>query len=123
MNRLVILMLVLSLACAKKEAPAAQQTPAAPAGDAARGSQLVTDYGCTMCHAIPSIAGPQGSLGPSLAGLASRPSISQGAVSNTPENVAKFIQNPTALNPQSSMPPVAMPDADARDIAAFLLSK
>ena len=61
-------------------------------------------------------------LGPSLAGLASRPAISNGAVQNTPANLRQFIQSPASLNPQTSMPPIGMPDADAQDLTAFLLT-
>ena len=64
----------------------------------------------------------QGVLGPSLAGVASRPSISNGAVQNTPDNIRQFIQNPASLNPQSAMPPIAIPDADAQDLTAFLMT-
>ena len=91
-------------------------------GDADRGRQLAGQYGCNVCHAIPGVEGPQGSLGPSLAGLASRPEISFGTVQNTPANLAKFIQEPASLNPQSSMPPVGLTAPDAQDITAYLLT-
>ena len=120
MKRLPILLVTLVMAC--RETPAAQQPPPAASGDAARGRQLVAQYACNVCHVVPSTQGPQGSLGPSLAGVASRPSISNGTVENTPDHLRQFIQNPASLNPQSSMPPIGMPDGDARDLAAFLLT-
>jgi cytochrome c2 len=82
----------------------------------------VTQYGCNVCHAIPGVEGAQGSLGPSLAGVASRPEISFGTVENTPANLAQFIQNPASLNPQSSMPPLALAGNDAQDITAYLMT-
>ena len=122
MKRLPLLLLTLALAC--RETPAAQQ-PAPPPpvpGDAARGKQLIAQYACNVCHIVPGTQGPQGALGPSLAGVALRPSISNGAVQNTPTNIRQFIQNPASLNPQSAMPPIGMPEADAQNLTAFLMT-
>lgn len=119
MKRLLILLLC--VACNRAEAPQ-QQQQSQPAGNAERGRQLAAQYGCNVCHAIPGVEGPQGSLGPSLAGVASRPSISFGTVQNTPANLVRYIQDPAALNPQSSMPAMALPTNDAQDITAFLLT-
>ena len=118
--RYLSLALILLVACNRGET--AKSDAPAPIGDAARGPQLVAQYGCNVCHIIPGVDGPQGSLGPSLQGVASRPSISMGAVQNTPANLVQFIQNPAALNPQSSMPPMAIPENEARDIVAYLLT-
>ncbi|HYI08151.1 MAG TPA: hypothetical protein VEK57_03685 [Thermoanaerobaculia bacterium] len=41
---------------------------------------------------------------------------------NTPENVVKYIQDPPAMNPNSSMPPIGLTDFDTKDIAAYLLT-
>jgi cytochrome c2 len=123
MKRLPLLLVTLILALACRETPAAQQPPPPPvAGDAARGKQLIAQYACNVCHIVPGTQGPQGALGPSLAGVASRPAISQGTVQNTPANLRQFIQNPSSLNPQSAMPPIGLPDADAQDLTAFLMT-
>jgi cytochrome c2 len=119
--RRLSLALLLFVACGRGEAAKTGGAPAA-IGDASRGPQLAAQYGCNVCHIIPGVDGPQGSLGPSLQGVGSRPAISMGAVQNTPANLAQFIQNPAALNPQSSMPPMAMPESDAKDIAAYLVT-
>jgi cytochrome c2 len=120
---LFLLTLLFVLACNRAETPSAQQTPPPPAtGDVERGRQLISQYACNVCHVVPGTQGPQGRLGPSLAGVASRPSISNGVVPNTPENLRQFIHNPASLNPQSSMPPIQMPEADAQAITAFLLT-
>jgi len=123
MKRLPFLILLLCVACNRAETPrqaGAPAAPAAPAGNTERGRQLAAQYGCNVCHAIPGVDGPQGSLGPSLAGMASRPTISMGVVQNTPGKVALFIQDPATLNPQSSMPAMGIAPNDAQDIAAFL---
>jgi cytochrome c2 len=91
-----------------------------PEENVERGRRLVSQYGCNVCHAIPGIEGAQGSLGPSLAGVGSRATISNGAVQNTAGNLAKFIQSPASLNPSTSMPGLNMPVADAGEIAKYL---
>jgi cytochrome c len=121
---LLLLVLALFQACNRDEAAKSMAKPAeaVPIGNAERGKALAGQYGCNVCHAVPGVEGPQGSLGPSLAGLGSRPAISFGTVQNTPENLVKFIQEPASLNPQSSMPPIGLTDVDAKDIAAYLLT-
>ena len=114
MKRLLFLF-TLALACNHAE------TPSTPGG-VERGKQLMAQYACTVCHIVPGTSGQQGRLGPSLAGVASRPAISNGTVRNTPGNLRQFIVNPPALNPQSSMPAIHIPDADAEDITAFLMT-
>ena len=116
--------LLLFLIACNREAPA-PQTPAATPGATAsveEGQQLVTRYGCGVCHVIPGVGTAQGQLGPSLAGIASRPTISFGTVENTPANLAQFIQDPASKNPQTSMPPMAITNAEADAIAAFLMT-
>ena len=125
MKRLAVFLLLplLAAACNRDEASKSLTPPEpAPIGNVERGRALAGQYGCNVCHAMPGVDGPQGSLGPSLAGIASRPTISFGTVQNTPANLVQFIQNPASLNPQSSMPPIGLADADAKDIAAYLLT-
>jgi cytochrome c2 len=120
MRRAALPLFLLLMACNRDRAePPAPKVPVM-AGNAERGRALAAQYGCNVCHAIPGVEGPQGSLGPPLAGVATRPTISLGAVQNTPENLRRFIQNPASLNPQSAMPPIGLPDSDALDIAAYL---
>lgn len=117
MKRLLVLALFLALACKRAEPLA---PPAQPLGNKEHGRQLAVQHGCTICHTIPGVDGPQGFLAPSLQGVASRPTISFGAVPNTPANLLRFIQNPPSMNPQSSMPPILMPPGDAQDLVAYL---
>lgn len=120
MKHLPFLILLLCVACNRAETAQQPAPPPAATGNAERGRQLAAQYGCNVCHAIPGVDGPQGSLGPALAGMASRPTISMGTVPNTPEKVAVFIQDPATLNPQSSMPAMGILPDDAQDIAAYL---
>lgn len=121
-----LLALALLTACKEPAAPppapppaATASTPAVAAGNAAHGLQLMSQYGCNVCHTIPGVEG-EGTLAPPLAGVVSRPTISLGAVQNTPANLLQFIQDPSSMNPQSGMPPPGISPAEAQDIAAFL---
>ena len=112
-GRRLFAILPLVVACSREP----QQVPA---GNAERGKALVTQYGCNVCHIAPGVPGSQGMLGPSLAGVASRPLVSHGTIPNTPENLARFIQDPTAVNPASVMPNLNVTPVDAQDLAAYL---
>lgn len=122
MKRLAFLLLLTSLACNdQREQPVTQTRAAAtPASPSDEGRKLIAQYGCNGCHIVPGIEGAQGTLGPSLAGVASRPTLSEGSVPNSPANLAQFIQNPASLNAQSSMPPTGVTDEEASAIAAYL---
>src|SRR5688572_10606130 len=110
-------LLLLAIACGPSEA----QKEAIP-GNARRGKELIAQHGCNVCHLIPGIEGMQGSLGPDLTAVASRPMISNEKVENTPAKMTLFIQNPASLNPESAMPPIGIPPADAQDMTAYLFT-
>lgn len=121
MKRLAFLLLLSIMACTAREQQSSAPTgQTAPSAEAEQGRHLIARYGCNACHVVPGVAGPQGALGPSLAGIASRPTLSGGTVQNTPANLAQFIQNPASLNAQSTMPPIGLSDEEARAIAAYL---
>jgi cytochrome c2 len=88
-------------------------------GDAAHGKQLIDKYGCAACHVIPQIEGPKGMVGPPLEHIASRQIIG-GKLTNTPQNMMSWLQNPQMVDPNNSMPNLGVTPADARDITAFL---
>jgi cytochrome c1 len=113
--------LLLLAACQKPEATVPQQPPVAT-GNAQRGVMLAGQYGCNNCHQVPGVDGPQGALAPSLAKLGSQGTIAVGTVPVTADVIERYIQNPQSVNPQSAMPAVPMPEADAHDIAAYLLT-
>ena len=126
MKRAAVILLLLA-ACTRSEQKAPTASANGPAaqptlGNADHGRTLLAQYGCNVCHYVPGIEGPGGSLGPSLAGLAARATISNGVVKNTPENLTQYIQNPASLNPQSTMPALGLPAGEANDIAAYLLT-
>jgi cytochrome c len=106
----LIVAFVLLAACSKHEA-----VP----GDADRGRQLVAQYGCTSCHAIPGVKGPRGMVGPSLEHMAGRATIANKFPNNVP-NMTKWLQNPQAMDPTNAMPNLGVTPDDSRDMTAFL---
>ncbi|HUP45517.1 MAG TPA: c-type cytochrome [Thermoanaerobaculia bacterium] len=120
---LVLTIAVLFIACGGEspQQPAATAVASQPAGDPKQGKALIEQYGCIACHVTPGIDGSHGALGPSLAGMASRPSIA-GRVSNDRPTMVAYLQNPPAVDPQTRMPPLGVSEDDARHMTAYLFT-
>jgi cytochrome c len=88
-------------------------------GDPKRGMDLVKQYGCGGCHLIPGIVDATGNVGPPLVHVGTRTYIA-GFFSNSPENMALWIQDPQRALPGNAMPRTGVTPQDARDITAFL---
>ena len=88
-------------------------------GEPRQGERLMQHYGCGTCHQIPGVPGASGTVGPALAGLGQR-SYLAGKLSNSPENLLRWIQYPQQVVPGNAMPNMNIPDEDARHIAAYL---
>jgi len=83
--------------CTDREADAAALTHG---GNADHGKGLIRAYGCGACHTIPGVRGAEATVGPDLAGVASRAYVA-GVTPNTPENLMRWIQDPQAVEPSS----------------------
>jgi cytochrome c2 len=68
------------------------------------------------------VAGANGKVGPYLTNLSDRQIIA-GRLSNSPDNLEHWIQDPQGVSPGTAMPYMGVTDADARDIAAYLYSQ
>ena len=90
-----------------------------PGGDVERGRKALARYQCGSCHTIPGVAGANGTRGQPLVGLALRNDI-VGALPNTPDDVARWIRNPKAIYPQTTMPTLDVSQSDALDMVAYL---
>jgi cytochrome c len=92
-----------------------------PGSPEAEGAAIIATKPCVGCHVIPGIPGATGTVGPNLAGVASRPKIAGGAVPNSgPDDLKKWILNPPALKPGTAMPNVGLSDDEATKIVAYL---
>lgn len=88
-------------------------------GDPVAGRALIREYGCASCHTIPGVDGADAEVGPPLAGIAARVYIA-GRLSNTPENMARWITDPWGVDPATAMPDVGVSAEDAVHITAYL---
>ena len=88
-------------------------------GSPARGREAIEHYGCATCHTIPGVRGADALVGPPLTQVASRSYIG-GVLTNSPENMIRWIQDPRAVDPLTAMPALGVSGQDARDIASYL---
>jgi cytochrome c1 len=92
-----------------------------PGSIEAEGAALIAAKPCVGCHTIPGIAGANGTVGPNLAGVASRAKIAGGAVNNSgPDDLKKWISNPPAEKPGTLMPNLGLTDDELNKIVAYL---
>jgi cytochrome c2 len=88
-------------------------------GDVEAGRAAVKTYGCDACHTIPGVVDARGLVGPPLIQIANRIYIA-GVLTNTPDNLIEWIQNPPGIDPRTAMPNLGVDETAARDIAAYL---
>src|SRR5215216_4628319 len=88
-------------------------------GDAQKGRTLLIEKGCGACHTARGVPEATGSIGPNLTGIASRPRIAD-TLPNTPENMKRWIINPSVVKPGTMMPPLGLSDKEADDLVSFL---
>jgi cytochrome c1 len=88
-------------------------------GNAHHGKQLIQGYGCGACHMVPGVAGARGLVGPPLFYLGQRTMIA-GMLPNSPDNLARWIEHPTSVNPKTAMPDLGLTSDQAYDIVAYL---
>ena len=99
----------------------------ADSGAAAKGAKIFADAPCAICHTVKGISGlsPQytGNFkGPDLTHFGSRTTLAGSILDNTPDNLAKWIQNPDAIKPGANMPTLGLQGQDLNDLVAYLES-
>ncbi len=100
-----------------------QQSPAlAPPSDAAvQGRKLFETQACINCHAVNGTVA-NGRFGPDLTHLMSRETLAAGAAPNTPENLARWIDDPDTFKSGSLMPSMHLTKAQTDQITAYLVT-
>ncbi len=87
----------------------AADNPAAP--ELARGQRVFEDSGCRGCH---KLSGVGGNIGPELDKVGAR---------RSPEWLKQHFLKPSAVTPNSSMPPQKFAEADLEAVTLFMLSQ
>ena len=87
---------------------------------ASDGAKVFADSPCTTCHMVQGIS--KGYIGPDLTHFGSRTTLAAGVLKNTPENVAKWIQNPQEVKPGANMPALLLPGPKLNALVAYLES-
>jgi cytochrome c oxidase subunit 2 len=100
----------------------AQQAPPVESPDplAQQGKDLFAKSACVGCHTIAGVSG--GQLGPDLTHFASRRTFAGSLMTTTPENLAKWIENPGHMKPGALMPNLGIAGDQSKALAAYLLS-
>jgi mono/diheme cytochrome c family protein len=98
----------------------AGEQPRQALGDPDRGRIVIQQYACTACHRIPGIVGPRSHTGPPLIAMGRRKYIA-GILPNSFDNMVRWLREPQSVDSQTAMPDTGLTDADARDIAAYLV--
>lgn len=94
----------------------ASTDPPSPA--AQRGHELFVQR-CAACHQVRG-GDAGGIVGPDLTHLKSRRTIAAGLLSNTPGNLAAWVENAQVLKPGCNMPAMALSGAELNAIVAYL---
>ena len=99
-----------------------QQKPALTPTDplAQKGLEIFSQNACVGCHTIAGVSA--GVMGPNLTHFASRKTLGANLMPSTPENVAKWIENPGHIKPGALMPDLGMRGEQTKALAAYLLS-
>jgi cytochrome c oxidase subunit 2 len=85
-----------------------------------KGQELFSQSACVGCHTITGVSG--GALGPNLTHFGSRTRMGGNLLANTPENLARWIENPGHMKPGVLMPDLGMRGEKSKALAAYLLS-
>jgi cytochrome c oxidase subunit II len=95
--------------------------PVEPADPLAQqGKEIFAKSACVGCHTIGGVSA--GQIGPNLTHFASRKTFAGSLMQTTPENLVKWIENPSHVKPGALMPDLGMRGDQSKALAAYLLS-
>ncbi|MBV9119597.1 MAG: cytochrome c oxidase subunit II [Chloroflexi bacterium] len=97
---------------------AAQRAPGPAASPAAL--QIYTANACGGCHTIAGVS--NGKVAPDLSHIGSRQTIGAGVITNTPDNMRRWLQSPQDVKPGSYMPDFHFSGDQAQTLATYLES-
>jgi cytochrome c oxidase subunit 2 len=97
-----------------------QQRRSAVVSDAVSQGRVVFETSpCLVCHRVSGTAG-NGQFGPDLTHLMSRDTIASGAALNTPENLRKWVKDPSSIKRGALMPAFQLSDQQIDELTAYL---
>ncbi|MCC6347960.1 MAG: cytochrome c oxidase subunit II [Nitrospirales bacterium] len=97
-----------------------QQQPASPpsAAQAAKGVGVFMEKNCINCHSIAGLV-TKGRVAPDLTHVASRETLAAGALTNTPENLSRWLRDPQSVK-DCNMPDLGLSDDQVGYLVAYL---
>ena len=96
-----------------------QSRPAQVGNIVSEGQKTFERTACINCHAVAGTMA-DGRFGPDLTHLMSRDTIASGAAPNTPENLRRWIQDPSVIKPGSKMPAMGLSDPELTAVTSYL---
>jgi cytochrome c len=104
-------------------APVVRLTPAPGLpGNPESGRRAFLATGCGGCHTLAGVDGASGLAGPILTNVVLRPTLAGEAIPMSPETMTRWLLDPAAVKPGTSMPSVGLDEHEARDLTAYLYS-
>jgi cytochrome c oxidase subunit II len=95
------------------------QPAAAMSQGASPGRRIFEATACVNCHTVAGTPA-KGRFGPDLTHLMSRDTIASGALTNTADNLRRWIRNPAAIKPGCLMPAMGLSDPELDAITAYM---
>jgi len=96
-----------------------QRQPAFVNDAVSQGQRIFETTACINCHTVSGTVA-NGRFGPDLTHLMSRDTIAAGAALNTPENLRRWILNPSQIKPGSLMPAMELNEQELDALTAYL---
>ena len=98
-----------------------QGQPASPpsAVEAVKGAEVFREKNCVNCHSIAGLM-TKGRVAPDLTHVGSRTTLAAGTIPNTPENLAKWLNNPQAVKKGALMPEIGLKPEQIKNLTAYL---
>lgn len=96
-----------------------QAQPAAQTAAASEGRRVFESTACINCHRIAGTVA-DGRFGPDLTHLMSRDTIASGTVANTPQNLRRWIRDPSVFKPGCLMPAMGLSDAQLDAVTEYM---
>ncbi len=101
-------------AVAQPEAKQAEPAKVAAVNAGSKGLELFGAKSCGACHAMTGVPGAVGAVGPKLDGIGKTRDAAW---------LAKWLKDPAAVKPGTTMPTLGLSDDESKAIAEFLVSK